>query len=201
MFHPRQPCWGRWIQRRLENDERHRQRRSIFGPIAQRGWHLGGEHQPGRDLGRGRHRRQWGRLQFCGHLLEHRRGYTFPTLLVAGTPNDGSATVLLPNVSTGQARIKVKGSNHVFFDISNNNFGIIPGADIDHDLGISNVAGLNPGACESVLDPRRHSFQPRFATCKQFQLVVDCGRWRPVACELDWELEQWRKRGCAVLRG
>ena len=80
-------------------------------------------------------------------------GYTFPTLLVAGTPNDGSATVLLPNVSTGQARIKVKGSNHVFFDISNNNFGIIPGSDIDHDLGISNVSGLNPGACESVLDP------------------------------------------------
>ena len=80
-------------------------------------------------------------------------GYTFPTLLVAGTPNDGSATVLLPNVSTGQARIKVKGSNHVFFDISNNNFGIIPGSDIDHDLGISGVDGLNPGACESVLDP------------------------------------------------
>ena len=80
-------------------------------------------------------------------------GYTFPTLLVAGTPNDGSATVLLPNVSTGQARIKVKGSNHVFFDISNNNFGITPGSDIYHDLGISNVSGLNPGECESVLDP------------------------------------------------
>ena len=55
-------------------------------------------------------------------------------------------------MSTGQARIKVKGSNHVFFDISNNNFGIIPGPDIDHDLGISSVAGLNP-ACESVLEP------------------------------------------------
>ena len=80
-------------------------------------------------------------------------GYTFPTLLVSGTPNDGSATVLLPNVSTGQARVKVKGSNHVFFDISNGNFGISPGADIDFDLGISNVSGLSPGACESVLNP------------------------------------------------
>ena len=33
---------GRWLQRRLENDERHRQCRSIFGPISQRGWHLVG---------------------------------------------------------------------------------------------------------------------------------------------------------------
>ena len=104
-------------------------------------------------------------------------GYTFPTLLVAGTPNDGSATVLLPNVSTGQARIKVKGSNHVFFDISNNNFGIIPGSDIDHDLGISNVAGLNPGACESVLDPVVTVFNVGLQPASSFNLslTVDGG--------------------------
>lgn len=104
-------------------------------------------------------------------------GYTFPTLLVAGTPNDGSTTVLLPNVSTGQARIKVKGSNHVFFDISNNNFGIIPGADIDHDLGISNVVGLNPGACESVLDPVVTVFNVGLQPASSFNLslTVDGG--------------------------
>ena len=104
-------------------------------------------------------------------------GYTFPTLLVAGTPNDGSATVLLPNVSTGQARIKVKGSNHVFFDISNNNFGIIPGADIDHDLAISNVAGLNPGACESVLAPVVTVFNLGLQPASSFNLslTVDGG--------------------------
>lgn len=104
-------------------------------------------------------------------------GYTFPTLLIAGTPNDGSATVLLPNVSTGQARIKVKGSNHVFFDISNNNFGIIPGADIDHDLGISNVSGLNPGACESVLNPVVTVFNVGLQPVSSFNLslTVDGG--------------------------
>ena len=104
-------------------------------------------------------------------------GYTFPTLLVAGTPNDGSATVLLPNVSTGQARIKVKGSNHVFFDISNNNFGIIPGSDIDHDLGISSVAGLNPGACESVLEPVVTVFNVGLQPASSFNLslTVDGG--------------------------
>ena len=104
-------------------------------------------------------------------------GYTFPTLLIAGTPNDGSATVLLPNVSTGQARIKVKGSNHVFFDISNNNFGIIPGADIDHDLGITNVSGLNPGACESVLNPVVTVFNVGLQPVSSFNLslTVDGG--------------------------
>jgi hypothetical protein len=104
-------------------------------------------------------------------------GYTFPTLLIAGTPNDGSANVLLPNVSTGQARIKVKGSNHVFFDISNNNFGIIPGADIDHDLGITNVSGLNPGACESVLNPVVTVFNVGLQPVSSFNLslTVDGG--------------------------
>ena len=86
-------------------------------------------------------------------------GYTFPTLLIAGTPNDGSANVLLPNVSTGQARIKVKGSNHVFFDISNNNFGIEACTDNDND-GICNqleLAGCQDDtACnydEAATDP------------------------------------------------
>ena len=85
--------------------------------------------------------------------------------------------MLLPNVSTGQARIKVKGSNHVFFDISNNNFGIIPGSDIDHDLGISNVSGLNPGACESVLDPVVTVFNVGLQPASSFNLslTVDGG--------------------------
>ena len=82
-------------------------------------------------------------------------GYTFPTLLVAGTPNDGSASVLVPNVTTSQARIKVKASNNVFFDISNANFSITPGAgDIDYDLAIASAQGLNPGICESFLNPQ-----------------------------------------------
>ena len=82
-------------------------------------------------------------------------GYTFPTLLVAGTPNDGSTSVLVPNVTTSQARIKVKASNNVFFDISNANFSITPGAgDIDYDLAIVSVQGLESESCESVLNPR-----------------------------------------------
>jgi hypothetical protein len=51
-------------------------------------------------------------------------GNTFPTLLLSGTPNDGSEVVNLPNSPTTTARIKVQGSGNIFFDISNTNFQI-----------------------------------------------------------------------------
>jgi hypothetical protein len=57
-------------------------------------------------------------------LLSTDGGNTFPTTLLANTPNDGSQTVTIPNVSTTTARIKVKAVGNVFFDISNTNFSI-----------------------------------------------------------------------------
>ena len=81
-------------------------------------------------------------------------GYTFPTLLLGGTPNDGNASVSLPNVSTSNARIKVKASNNIFFDISNGNFTIEPGISLDYDLAVTSIQGLDAGACgSSTLDP------------------------------------------------
>ncbi len=46
---------------------------------------------------------------------------TFPYLLAGNTPNDGSQAVLIPDVftNTASARIKVKGSGNVFFDLNN----------------------------------------------------------------------------------
>lgn len=54
-------------------------------------------------------------------------GLTFPTTLIASTPNDGSESIILPNINTTQARIKVQSVGNIFFDISNTNFSITSG--------------------------------------------------------------------------
>ena len=61
-------------------------------------------------------------------LLSLDGGFTFPVVLLAITPNDGSQTITVPNLPTSLARIKVKGAGHVFFDVSNANFTITAGA-------------------------------------------------------------------------
>ncbi len=54
-------------------------------------------------------------------------GLTFPTVLAANTPNDGSESVTLPCVTTANGRIKVEAVGNIFFDISNSNFSIQQG--------------------------------------------------------------------------
>ncbi|CAH0202937.1 reprolysin-like metallopeptidase [Chryseobacterium sp. Bi04] len=54
-------------------------------------------------------------------------GSTWTTLL-AGTPNDGSQAVTIPNASTSTGRIMVKGSNHIFFDVNNANITVNAGS-------------------------------------------------------------------------
>ncbi len=51
-------------------------------------------------------------------------GLTFPTTLVASTPNDGSQTITVPNVTTAQGRIKVEAVGNIFFDINNANITV-----------------------------------------------------------------------------
>lgn len=54
-------------------------------------------------------------------------GNTWTTLL-AGTPNDGTQAVVIPNASTTTGRIMVKGSNHIFFDVNNANITVNAGS-------------------------------------------------------------------------
>jgi subtilisin-like proprotein convertase family protein len=51
-------------------------------------------------------------------------GLTYPVVLSASTPNNGSASVVVPAVTSTQCRIRVEGRNNIFFDISDNNFTI-----------------------------------------------------------------------------
>lgn len=59
-------------------------------------------------------------------LLSTDGGNTFPFTLADNTPNDGVEVVMLPDVSTSQARIKVEALGHVFFNISPGDFIIEP---------------------------------------------------------------------------
>ncbi|MBK6903441.1 MAG: T9SS type A sorting domain-containing protein [Saprospirales bacterium] len=57
-------------------------------------------------------------------LLSLDGGFTYPVTLATNVPNNGSSVVSVPFNPTGTARVMVKGSNNIFFDISNQNFTI-----------------------------------------------------------------------------
>ena len=52
-------------------------------------------------------------------------GQTFPTILAANTPNDGTESVLIPNANTTTARIMIEAVDNIFLDISDTNFTIL----------------------------------------------------------------------------
>ncbi len=60
-------------------------------------------------------------------LLSTNGGLTFPTTLLAATPNDGSQAVTIPNTPGTTNRIMIIGTNHLFYDVSNTNFTITNG--------------------------------------------------------------------------
>ncbi len=69
-------------------------------------------------------------------------GFTYPTLLLGATPNDGTQSITVPNISTNQARIKVKATGNIFFDINNANITITPVT--TPTVNIAGPAGLIP---------------------------------------------------------
>ena len=71
-------------------------------------------------------------------------GDTYPITLASGVTNDGSHDIVVPNNQGNQNRIMVRGSNNIFFDISNTNFIIVASIpcvpDIPTGLVASNIS-------------------------------------------------------------
>lgn len=57
-------------------------------------------------------------------LLSSDNGLTFPTVLAESVPNNGSATVTLPNISNSNARIMVKAVGNIYFAVNTARFNI-----------------------------------------------------------------------------
>ena len=67
----------------------------------------------------------------CGNVritLSIDGGLSFPFTLASTRPNTGSATIIVPNVPTTTARVKVEAIDNIFFSISLPNFTITPGS-------------------------------------------------------------------------
>ena len=65
----------------------------------------------------------------CGNvrvLLSIDGGNSFPFTLLSSTPNNGVATISVPNTPTSTARVKVEAVGNIFFNISLPNFTITP---------------------------------------------------------------------------
>jgi hypothetical protein len=70
-------------------------------------------------------------------------GLTFPTVLLASTPNDGAANVRLPSTATSQGRLKIQALSNVFFAINNANI-ILAGTPLPVELAAFSAMARGP---------------------------------------------------------
>ncbi len=78
-------------------------------------------------------------------LFSANGGNTFPTVVLASTPNDGSESITVPNTATVTGRIKIEAVGNIFFDISDVNFTVVAGgptADAPFDFDGDNKTDL-----------------------------------------------------------
>ncbi|MEW7278470.1 reprolysin-like metallopeptidase [Aquimarina sp. 2201CG1-2-11] len=78
-------------------------------------------------------------------LLSIDGGFTYPITLVLGTPNDGTHDIIVPNSPGTNNRIMIRGSEHIFYDISNADFQISSGGadDTEPPSDPTNLVGSN----------------------------------------------------------
>lgn len=57
-------------------------------------------------------------------LLSTDGGLTYPTVLLANTPNDGSQAITVPSLTAANCRVMVKPSGNIYYDINTKNIAI-----------------------------------------------------------------------------
>ncbi|MDI1256314.1 MAG: M12 family metallo-peptidase [Flavobacterium sp.] len=63
---------------------------------------------------------------FVDILLSTNGGLNFNTILAENVPNDGSEVIVVPHITGNANRILVRGHGNIFYDVSNQNFTIVP---------------------------------------------------------------------------
>ena len=79
-------------------------------------------------------------------------GRTFPFLLLANTPNDGSETVQLPDLNTTGGRLKVKGAGNIFFDLNDNWITLVNATGINGISKSENYFKIFPNPSEGIFN-------------------------------------------------
>ncbi len=73
-------------------------------------------------------------------LLSTDGGYTYPISLANAVPNDGEHIIVVPDAVGLQNRIKIEASENVFFDISDNDFEILPATASDFSVSLNTLS-------------------------------------------------------------
>ena len=79
-------------------------------------------------------------------------GLTYPILILASTPNDGSEAVTIPNVNTTQARIMVAAETNVFYNINPVNFTITQTLGVNETAANKDVFVVYPNPSKGLLN-------------------------------------------------
>ncbi len=76
-------------------------------------------------------------------LLSTDGGLTFDTVLLSNTPNDGSQSVVLPNVEAPNCRIMVEAVGNIFYNINTRDFAIEESLSVDENT-LDNSLSIYP---------------------------------------------------------
>ena len=75
--------------------------------------------------------------KFVDIILSVDGAFNFPDTILARTRNDGSEFIVVPDFVTNEGRLKIKASDNIFFDISNNDFPILAPSEPGYSLNVS----------------------------------------------------------------